>query len=37
MGPEQANEEVDRIMSQIDTNNNGFIDYTGKAREKRKN
>lgn len=28
MGQEQANEEVNRIMTQVDTDNSGFVDYT---------
>jgi calcium-dependent protein kinase len=28
MGPDQAAEEVTRIMTQVDTDNSGFVDYT---------
>ena len=28
MGPEQANKEVNRIMSEVDTDNSGYVDYT---------
>lgn len=28
MGSEHAHEEVEKIMSEVDTDNNGFIDYT---------
>lgn len=28
MGPEQAAEEVNRIMTQVDTDNSGFVDYS---------
>jgi len=28
LGVEQAEEEVERIMRDVDTDNNGFIDYT---------
>jgi calcium-dependent protein kinase len=28
MGPEQATEEVNRIMNEVDTDNSGFVDYT---------
>ena len=28
MGEEEAKEEVDRIMAEVDTDNNGYVDYT---------
>jgi Ca2+-binding EF-hand superfamily protein len=32
MNEAEAEEEVNRIMSEVDKNNSGAIDYSGKAR-----